>query len=70
MRVRRELVIAVARGAAALGAAAVAGGLVAAAVIAPLPGIDAEAPSTVVQPAESRQLRVCPVSTFTARYAA
>ena len=60
MRVRRELVIAVARGAAALGAAAVAGGLVAAAVIVPLPGVDAEAPSTVVQPAESRQLRVCP----------
>ena len=60
MRVRREPLIAVARGAAVLGVAAVAGGLVAAAVLLPLPGVEAEAPSTVVQPAESRQLRVCP----------
>jgi hypothetical protein len=60
VRVRREHVIGVARGAAAVVAAAVGGGLVVAAALVPLPAVEAEAPSTVVQPAESRQLRVCP----------
>ena len=60
MRVRRELLVAVGRAAAVLVAAATTAGLIVAAIVAPLPGVEADPPSTVVQPAESRQLRVCP----------
>ncbi|MFC9917652.1 DUF5719 family protein [Agromyces binzhouensis] len=52
------------RGAVRLAAVLAAGGLAAGALIAastaPLPEVAARPPSTVVQPAESRQLRVCP----------
>lgn len=60
MRVRRELLIALGRAAAVLVAVATTAGLVVAAIVAPLPRVEADPPSTVVQPAESRQLRVCP----------
>lgn len=60
MRVRRELLVGLGRGAAVLAAVAAAAGLLIAAAVVPLPGVEAEPPSTVVQPAESRQLRVCP----------
>ncbi|MFE5672458.1 DUF5719 family protein [Agromyces sp. NPDC056523] len=60
MRIRRELLVGLGRGAAVVGAVAIAAGVVAAAVVAQLPVVEAEAPSVVVQPAESRQLRVCP----------
>ncbi|RXZ40131.1 hypothetical protein ESO86_17365, partial [Agromyces binzhouensis] len=52
------------RGAVRLAAVVAAGGLAAGALLAastaPLPEVAARPPSTVVQPAESRQLRVCP----------
>lgn len=57
---RRDLLVALGRVGAVIAAAAAAGGMVAAAVVAPLPSFETDAPSVVVQPAESRQLRVCP----------
>lgn len=60
MRVRRELLVALGRAGAVLVAAATTAGLLVAAIVAPLPGVEVDPPSTVVQPAESRQLRVCP----------
>ena len=49
-----------ARGLAVLAAAGIAVGAVAAAALVPWPEHRAEAPSVVVQPAETGQLRVCP----------
>ncbi|MBM7504189.1 DUF5719 family protein [Agromyces aurantiacus] len=60
MRVKREVLVGIGRAAAVLVAAAAAAGLLAAAVVVPRPGAATEVPSTIVQPAESRQLRVCP----------
>ncbi|MFB9957520.1 DUF5719 family protein [Agromyces bracchium] len=50
----------VARGLAVVVAGGLAAGALLAASVAPLPEVAAEPPSAVVQPAESRQLRVCP----------
>ncbi|WP_430646003.1 DUF5719 family protein [Agromyces sp. GXS1127] len=56
----REVIRAAARGAAVLAVGGLAVGAVLAASALPLPDLAAEPPSTVVQPAESRQLQVCP----------
>ncbi|WP_353827340.1 DUF5719 family protein [Agromyces sp. SYSU T0242] len=60
MPARRSVLRAIGRGAAALAVVGAAGGALVAASVLPLPRVEAEPPSTVVQPAESRQLRVCP----------
>jgi len=60
MPTRRDLMRGVLRGVGVLAAGALAAGAVLAASVAPLPEVAADPPSTVVQPAESRQLRVCP----------
>ncbi|TYL52493.1 DUF5719 family protein [Agromyces mariniharenae] len=61
MAVRRRTLIRVGlRSLALVGAAALAVGTVAAATFVPWPDHRIEAPSELVQPAESRQLRVCP----------
>jgi hypothetical protein len=56
----RDVVRWIARGAAVVAVGGLAAGALLAASVVPLPQVDAEPPSTVVQPAESRQLRVCP----------
>ncbi len=60
MPAKRTLVIAGARGLAALAALAVGAGAVAAAALVPWPTYVAEPASLVVEPSESAQLRVCP----------
>ncbi|WP_353815396.1 DUF5719 family protein [Agromyces sp. SYSU T00266] len=60
MPTRRDVIRGVLRGVAVLAAGGLAAGALLAASVAPLPEVVAEPPSTVVQPAESRQLRVCP----------
>ena len=57
---RRRMLRLGARGLAFLGAAVLAAGALAAAAFVPWPEHRAEAPSVLVQPAESRQQRVCP----------
>ncbi|GAA2040630.1 hypothetical protein GCM10009819_27740 [Agromyces tropicus] len=60
MPTTREVLRATGRAAAVVGVAAIVTGLVGAASLLPLPVVAAAPPSTIVQPAESRQLRVCP----------
>ncbi|MRX42880.1 DUF5719 family protein [Agromyces kandeliae] len=60
MPTRRDVIRGSVRAVAALAAGGLAAGALIAASTLPLPVVVAEPPSTVVQPAESRQLRVCP----------
>lgn len=61
MAVRRKTILRIGlRAVALVAAAALAVGMVAAAALVPWPDHRIEAPSELVQPAESRQLRVCP----------
>lgn len=57
---RRALLTGVGRTAAVVAVAGAAGAALVAGVLAPRPTVAVEPPSALVQPAESRQLRVCP----------
>ncbi|WP_438855318.1 DUF5719 family protein [Agromyces sp. M3QZ16-3] len=60
MTTRRDVMRWIARGVGVVLVGGLAAGALLAASVAPLPEVAADPPSTVVQPAESRQLRVCP----------